>query len=106
MNHNSKYSLTWSFLSATCISSSTEKKPIRVKKIYYALCYLIGCLGWIPAILFESVWRIRIVPLRILVSAACFLFIYYVVLYVFHLFLCAMNRRGKLSKYIEMPCES
>lgn len=106
MNHNSEYTLTWSFLGATRISSNTEKNPIRVKKIYYELCSLIGCLGWIPAILFESVWPIGIVPLRILVSAAIFLFIYYAVLYGFHLFLCAMNRRGKLSKYIEISCES
>ncbi len=101
MNHNSEYTLTWSFLSATRISINTEKKPIKVKKIYCVLCCLIGCLGWIPAILFESVWQIRIVPLRILISAACFLFINYIVLYVFHLFLCTMNRKGKLSKYIE-----
>ena len=101
MKRDNKYTLSWSFLEATCISSEMGTHPLEVKKWYRLFCYLISCLGWAPAVLFDTVWQIRSFPLRILLSMVCYCAFFYAVQYGFYLFLRAMNRKGKLSKYIE-----
>lgn len=97
MNRDSNYTLSWK-RGVTHISDETGKRPLVVKTRYRSLCYLIGCLGWAPSFLFDNILPF---PWRTLLSMACYCAFYFAVLYGFHLFLCAMNRKGKLSKYIE-----
>ncbi len=104
MKNDSQYVLSWSFLHATQVHCGAENKAVKRK--YNALCSLIGCLGWIPAFLFGTVWEIKTAPIRILASIACYLCILYLVLYFFHIFLCVQNRRGRLEKYIEAAFEN
>lgn len=101
MNRNTNYTLSWKPLLGTRIYDNASRKRVDVKRRYCLLCFLIGCLGWIPSILFEDVWKIGSRPLRLLASVACYLLVSYAVTFAFHLFLRRMNQKGKLSKYLE-----
>lgn len=101
MKYDSEYILSWSFLGTTRISSRMGTNLFGVKKRYLLICYLISCLGWIPSVLFSFVWKVSSRPLHLLLSIVCYCAFFYAVQYGFHVFLRIMNRKGKLSRYIE-----
>lgn len=101
MKYDSEYILSWSFLGTTRIRSKMGMHLFGVKKRYLLVCYVISCLGWIPSVLFSFVCKISSRPLHALLSIVCYCAFFYAVQYGFHVFLHTMNRKGKLSKYIE-----
>ena len=105
MKKENQYIILWKFPQTTVIRCLTNDTTVEIKRGYRSLCYILGLLGWIPAILFKTVYEIHNVFLRILASSACYLGFFLLVLWVFHCYLVKKNESGELIRFIDVDDE-
>lgn len=102
MQETNKYRVTWKVWGSIRIQRTCDMKPVQIKNRYNVLCSLVGAIGWVPSILFETVFKIENSILRFFLSVACFCVFFFLVMYAFYIFLRAKNCKGKIEKYIEL----